>query len=233
MDALAHRVGDRRRVRLGRADGRRHRRALARAVQGHGVGERLPDRQPGGQPGAACRRAPSSRGGTSSTSRPNAVEPATTSTATTSPSSSGTRRHRSGHFDDETFDRSAAAFDNPDHVDIVIHNYRWRLGLAPRRAAVRRPRAAARHRPGRSRCRRSPSKATPTVRRTRTRPRTQRSSPASTRTGPSPAASGTTCPKRHRRHSSRRSSTSTAFSTRSEHGFTRGGDAMDRGHSRS
>jgi pimeloyl-ACP methyl ester carboxylesterase len=33
-------------------------------------------------------------------------------------------------FDDETFDRSAAAFDNPDHVDIVIHNYRWRLGVA-------------------------------------------------------------------------------------------------------
>jgi len=34
------------------------------------------------------------------------------------------------NFDDATFDRSAAAFDNPDHVDIVIHNYRWRLGLA-------------------------------------------------------------------------------------------------------
>ncbi len=33
-------------------------------------------------------------------------------------------------FDDATFDRSAAALDNPDHVDIVIHNYRWRLGLA-------------------------------------------------------------------------------------------------------
>jgi pimeloyl-ACP methyl ester carboxylesterase len=33
-------------------------------------------------------------------------------------------------FDDATFDRSAAAFDNPDHVDIVIHNYRWRLDLA-------------------------------------------------------------------------------------------------------
>ena len=32
-------------------------------------------------------------------------------------------------FDDATFDRSAAAFDNPDHVAIVIHNYRWRLGL--------------------------------------------------------------------------------------------------------
>jgi pimeloyl-ACP methyl ester carboxylesterase len=35
------------------------------------------------------------------------------------------------NFDDATFDRSAAAFDNTDHVDIVVHNYRWRLGLAP------------------------------------------------------------------------------------------------------
>ena len=34
------------------------------------------------------------------------------------------------NFDDATFDRSAAAFDNPDHVAIAIHNYRWRLGLA-------------------------------------------------------------------------------------------------------
>lgn len=34
------------------------------------------------------------------------------------------------NFDDATFDRSAAAFDNPDHVSIVIHNYRWRQGLA-------------------------------------------------------------------------------------------------------
>jgi len=33
-------------------------------------------------------------------------------------------------FDDATFDRSASSFDNPDHVQIVIHNYRWRLGLA-------------------------------------------------------------------------------------------------------
>jgi len=33
-------------------------------------------------------------------------------------------------FDDATFDRSAAAFDNPDHVSVAIHNYRWRLGLA-------------------------------------------------------------------------------------------------------
>jgi len=34
------------------------------------------------------------------------------------------------HFDDATFERSAKAFDNPDHVEISIHNYRWRLGLA-------------------------------------------------------------------------------------------------------
>jgi pimeloyl-ACP methyl ester carboxylesterase len=34
------------------------------------------------------------------------------------------------NFDDATFDRTAVSFDNPDHVAIVIHNYRWRLGLA-------------------------------------------------------------------------------------------------------
>ncbi len=34
------------------------------------------------------------------------------------------------NFDDATFDRTAASFNNPDHVAIVIHNYRWRLDLA-------------------------------------------------------------------------------------------------------
>ncbi|WP_414587334.1 alpha/beta fold hydrolase [Scytonema sp. PCC 10023] len=34
------------------------------------------------------------------------------------------------NFDDATFERSATSFNNPDHVAIVIHNYRWRLGLA-------------------------------------------------------------------------------------------------------
>jgi pimeloyl-ACP methyl ester carboxylesterase len=34
-------------------------------------------------------------------------------------------------FDDATYDRTATAFTNPDHVDVVIHNYRWRLQLAP------------------------------------------------------------------------------------------------------
>jgi pimeloyl-ACP methyl ester carboxylesterase len=34
------------------------------------------------------------------------------------------------HFSDATFERTAASFNNPDHVAIVIHNYRWRIGLA-------------------------------------------------------------------------------------------------------
>jgi pimeloyl-ACP methyl ester carboxylesterase len=33
-------------------------------------------------------------------------------------------------FDDATFNRSALALDNPDHVEVVVHNYRWRLGVA-------------------------------------------------------------------------------------------------------
>ncbi len=35
------------------------------------------------------------------------------------------------HFADDTYELSAASFDNPDHVDIVVHNYRWRQSLAP------------------------------------------------------------------------------------------------------
>ena len=50
-------------------------------------------------------------------------------------------------FDDVTFDRTAAAFMNPDHVAIVIHNYRWRLGLADGEAKVRRPREPPRRGP--------------------------------------------------------------------------------------
>jgi pimeloyl-ACP methyl ester carboxylesterase len=42
----------------------------------------------------------------------------------------GSGRLKSQDFYDATFDRSAASFENPDHVNIVIHNYRWRLGLA-------------------------------------------------------------------------------------------------------
>ncbi len=52
------------------------------------------------------------------------------------------------NFDDATFDRTAASFDNPDHVAIVIDNYRWRLGLVEGRAEVRRSGKAAGRRSG-------------------------------------------------------------------------------------
>ena len=77
-----------------------------------------------------CRRRRSISGGTSTTSPPSAVEPATTSTGASLRSSSGEPLRRAWDFDDATFERSAASFDNPDHVAIAIHNYRWRLGLA-------------------------------------------------------------------------------------------------------
>jgi len=41
-----------------------------------------------------------------------------------------TRNSPNWHFDEATLDRHAAAFDNPDYVDVVIHSYRHRLGLA-------------------------------------------------------------------------------------------------------
>lgn len=34
------------------------------------------------------------------------------------------------NFDDATYDRTAASFDNPDHVAVVIHNYRWGWSMA-------------------------------------------------------------------------------------------------------
>jgi pimeloyl-ACP methyl ester carboxylesterase len=57
-------------------------------------------------------------------------------------------------FDDATFARSAAAFDNPDHVAIVIHNYRWRLGLVE---------GEARYDPLEARLAAGPSIAAPTI----------------------------------------------------------------------
>lgn len=49
------------------------------------------------------------------------------------------------HFDAATFERTAVAFDNPDYVDIVIHSYRHRFGLAdgdPQYADIQRRLAA-------------------------------------------------------------------------------------------
>ena len=129
MDALDDRPGDRRRVRLGRANGEHHGGAVAAALHGARVGERLSDWQPAAgkqplPPEAELRwwyqyyfATERGRAGYARNRR----EFGRLIWRTASPQ---------WDFDDATFDRTAASFDNPDHVDIVIHNYRWRLGLA-------------------------------------------------------------------------------------------------------
>ena len=111
-------------------------------------------------------------------------------------------------FDDATFERSAASLENPDHVAIVIHNYRWRIGLGdgePQYDTLERRLAEA------------PVITVPTITLegdANGAPHpdpapTRGSSRARTRTGPSPAASATTCLRRRLRRSPGRSSTST------------------------
>ena len=196
----------------GARDGGHHRGAVAGALQGAGLGERLPDRQPGSQPSCRCRPRPSRTGGTSSTSPPTAARTATTNTGTTLRKLIWQIASPRWEFDVATFDRTAAAFDNPDYVAIVIHNYRWR------------------HRPGRRRARntttwrsgwrRLPVIGVPTITlegdangapHAGRPPPTRASSPASTSNGSSRAASATTSRKRLRRHSPRPSWTSTAL----------------------
>ena len=111
-----HRVGDRRRLRLGRAHRERRGRALARPLQGDGVGEWLPDRKPRSQQEAVAARG-----------RAPVVVPVLLRDRTRPRRLRANRRefakliwHTASpqwNFDDTTFDRSAAAFDNPDHVD--------------------------------------------------------------------------------------------------------------------
>jgi hypothetical protein len=100
---------------------------------------------------------------------------------------------RQGRIDADTFDRSAASFNNPDHVDIVIHNYRWRLGLAD---------GEAEYGELEKRLSSGPHVSVPTItlegdataRPTHTRAPTPRSSRAGTRTETLTAGSATTCP---------------------------------------
>ena len=89
----------------------------------------------------------------------------------------------SWNFDDATFDLSAAAFSNPDHVAIVVHNYRWRLALADGDPAVRRSGEPASERSGDLGSDRSRSRVTPTARRTPTRAPMPANSQARTRSG--------------------------------------------------
>ena len=110
--------------------------------------------------------------------------------------SSGGPPRRRWDFDDATFERSAASFDNPDHVQHRDPQLSVAAGTGRRRPAVRRPGGTARCRRRSSRYRRSLWKATPTARRIRLRVRMRSGSPARTSTGTSRAVSGTTFPRR-------------------------------------
>jgi pimeloyl-ACP methyl ester carboxylesterase len=104
------------------------------------------------------------------------------------------------NFDDATFERSAAAFDNADHVEIVIHNYRWRLGLAegePRFDELEERLAGG------------PAITVPTITLEGDANGAPHPDPGAyasrflgpTSTEPSPVASGTICLRKHRRRS--------------------------------
>ena len=68
--------------------------------------------------------------GTSFISRSSAVGPGLRSAGAISPGSCGTNGRRIGISTTPVFERTAAAHDNPDYVDVVIHSYRHRFGLA-------------------------------------------------------------------------------------------------------
>jgi len=107
------------------------------------------------------------------------------------------------HRDDATFDRAAASFDNPDYVAIVIHNYRYRLGLAE---------GESRYDDLENKLAAAPVITVPTITlegdangaaHTPDDTPYRRNSPANTPTGSSRAASGTICPRKRRRPSPR------------------------------
>ena len=118
-----------RRLRLGRTHGQHRRRPMAGALQGDGVGQRVSDRKPGCEQAAA---AAASRARVvvpvllRDRARPGRLREIQAEFAALIWRTASPR----WQFDEATFERSAKAFDNPDHVSLVIHNYRWRLGLA-------------------------------------------------------------------------------------------------------
>jgi len=101
-------------------------------------------------------------------------------------------------FDDATFERSAAAFDNPDHVGIVIHKTAGASGSPTVSRNTTISNGGLPH-SRRLQCRPSRSKATRTAHRTRTLARMRRSSWADTRTARLRAGSGTTCRRKPRK----------------------------------
>lgn len=114
------------------------------------------------------------------------------------------------NFDDATFDRTAASFENADHVAIVIHDYAFGSdSLKAKRNMTIWKRSLPKFR--QSPCPQSRWKVTPMARRIRTPVPTPINSPANMRAGSSPAASATTCRKKLRRILLKRSSMSMLF----------------------
>ena len=132
MDALDIPTGGARWVRLGRTLGRRGRRTVARTLPRRWWRSVATSSSTSPPTCSRCHRRRSTAGGTSTTSRPIAgVRGYRAEHPRLQQADLEASRRRTWSFDDATYDRSAAAFANPDHVDIVIHNYRWRLSLAP------------------------------------------------------------------------------------------------------
>ena len=122
------------------------------------------------------------------------------------------------NFDDATFDRTAISFDNPDYVAIVIHNYRWRLGLATASGNMTTSKSGLPNFRS-SPCRPSHLRVTPMARHIRIPAHTPRSSRANTSIGRSRAAPGTICRRKPPRPLLRLSSTWTDFDRdRDKHG---------------
>ena len=113
-------------------------------------------------------------------------------------------------FDDETFERSATAFENPDFVHISLSNYRWYLGLESGERKYDELRRRSRHFQL-SLVRQSRWKATRTAQRMLNPASMPRSTSAGTSIATSPAASGTICRRRLRKPSPRPSLMSTHF----------------------
>jgi pimeloyl-ACP methyl ester carboxylesterase len=128
MDALGIQRATARRLRLGSAHGQHHGGALAGALQGDGLGERLPDRQPAGRSHAAAS------GWRIRVVVPVLLRDRARPARLRAQPARVQQAHLAQRFAEMELRRfnlraQRAAFDNPDHVDIVVHNYRWRLGL--------------------------------------------------------------------------------------------------------
>ena len=95
------------------------------------------DRQQRSRQDTVPRQPSSTQFGTKVISRRTTARPGTPNTRTTSTSSPGSSSSPKWNFDDATFERTATSFNNPDHVDIVVHNYRWRPQPGRRRSEVR------------------------------------------------------------------------------------------------